>query len=381
MLRSAWPCVIICEVPTSERAGLVTALSLFSFNEKFVCRRGFGTPSAQPPPRHRTPATDRRRHLRFSARALASARSEGTSSTSMRPAARRHPTRSPPRWPRCTWRRAATPAPRTRRAGGSRLSSTRPGPRRPASSAARPTRSIFGANMTSLNFTLSRTLGRQLSAGDEIVVTRLDHDANVAPWLDLAADRGPRGPARGRARRHQPGPVRPGAPARPADARSWRSRGPRTRPARSSTPARSCDLAHQAGALAWVDAVQYAAHEPMDVQAIDADVVIVLGLQVLRPAPRASPTARRDLLESWKPYKARPVGVRARSATGSRPERCLRAARRPARHLRLPGQPRRHGRARGLGAPARRADAGRACRRGHAALRPADDGRPGARRS
>src|SRR5262249_7299024 len=48
---------------------------------------------------------------------------------------------------------------------------------------------IFGANMTSLNFTLSRTLGRELSPGDEIVVTRLDHDANVAPWLDLAADR------------------------------------------------------------------------------------------------------------------------------------------------------------------------------------------------
>src|SRR6185437_10509912 len=48
---------------------------------------------------------------------------------------------------------------------------------------------IFGANMTSLNFTLSRTLGRQLAPGDEIVVTRLDHDANVAPWLDLAADR------------------------------------------------------------------------------------------------------------------------------------------------------------------------------------------------
>ena len=49
---------------------------------------------------------------------------------------------------------------------------------------------IFGANMTSLNFTLSRTLGRELEAGDEIVVTRLDHDGNVAPWLDLAADRG-----------------------------------------------------------------------------------------------------------------------------------------------------------------------------------------------
>src|ERR1035437_10350618 len=49
---------------------------------------------------------------------------------------------------------------------------------------------IFGPNMTSLNYTLSRTLGRALQPGDEIVVTRLDHDANVAPWLDLARDRG-----------------------------------------------------------------------------------------------------------------------------------------------------------------------------------------------
>src|SRR6266704_3004298 len=46
--------------------------------------------------------------------------------------------------------------------------------------------SIFGPDMTSLNYTMSRTLGRELRAGDEIVVTRLDHDANVAPWLDLA---------------------------------------------------------------------------------------------------------------------------------------------------------------------------------------------------
>jgi selenocysteine lyase/cysteine desulfurase len=48
----------------------------------------------------------------------------------------------------------------------------------------------FGQNMTTLNFALSRTVGRELRAGDEIVVTRLDHDANVAPWLHLADDLG-----------------------------------------------------------------------------------------------------------------------------------------------------------------------------------------------
>src|SRR5438876_8237353 len=46
-----------------------------------------------------------------------------------------------------------------------------------------PEETIFGANMTTLNFALSRTVGRTFSAGDEIVVTRLDHDGNVSPWL------------------------------------------------------------------------------------------------------------------------------------------------------------------------------------------------------
>src|SRR5918996_2726111 len=47
---------------------------------------------------------------------------------------------------------------------------------------------VFGQNMTTLNFMLSRTLGRELSAGDEIIATKLDHDANVSPWLELARD-------------------------------------------------------------------------------------------------------------------------------------------------------------------------------------------------
>src|SRR5215218_9679608 len=53
-----------------------------------------------------------------------------------------------------------------------------------------PEEVVFGPNMTSLNFTLTRTLGRELARGDEILVTRLDHDANVSPWLELARDLG-----------------------------------------------------------------------------------------------------------------------------------------------------------------------------------------------
>ena len=51
-----------------------------------------------------------------------------------------------------------------------------------------PEEVVFGANMTTLNFALSRTVGRELEAGDEIVVTQLDHDGNVSPWLELARD-------------------------------------------------------------------------------------------------------------------------------------------------------------------------------------------------
>ncbi len=165
---------------------------------------------------------------------------------------------------------------------------------------------VFGANMTSLNFTFSRTLGRQLSPGDEIVVTRLDHDANVAPWLDLAADRD--------------------LVVRHADVHADTSLdlsdleaqlGPRTKVVAFPWAANSTgtivdaraisDLAHQAGALAWVDAVQYAAHEPMDVRAIDADIVICSSYKFCGPHLGIA-YGKRDLLESWKPYKARPVG-------------------------------------------------------------------------
>src|SRR2546421_4880926 len=53
-----------------------------------------------------------------------------------------------------------------------------------------PEETIFGANMTTLAFALSRTAGRTWNEGDEILVTRLDHDANVSPWLELAHDKG-----------------------------------------------------------------------------------------------------------------------------------------------------------------------------------------------
>jgi cysteine desulfurase family protein (TIGR01976 family) len=164
---------------------------------------------------------------------------------------------------------------------------------------------VFGGSMTSLNFALSRTLGRTLRPGDEILVTRLDHDANVAPWLDLAHDIG--------------------LEVRLADINAdttldlsdlERQLGPRTRVVSfpwasnavgTTVDARAvCDLAHQAGAVAWIDAVQYAPHEPMDVRAVGADVLLCSAYKFCGPHLGIA-YGRRDLLESWRPYKARPA--------------------------------------------------------------------------
>jgi cysteine desulfurase family protein (TIGR01976 family) len=183
---------------------------------------------------------------------------------------------------------------------------------------------IFGANMTSLNFTLSRTLGRQLTQGDEIVVTRLDHDANVAPWLDLAADR---------QLRVVHADVHGDTSLDLADLEARLSE--RTRVVAFPWAANStgtivdaraiCDLAHKAGALAWVDAVQYAAHQPMDVKAIGADIVTCSAYKFCGPHLGIA-FGRRDLLESWQPYKARPVSfepVGHRFETGTQPYELL----------------------------------------------------------
>ena len=96
---------------------------------------------------------------------------------------------------------------------------------------------IFGANMTSLDFTLSRTGGREFAPGDEILVSSLDHDGGVAPWLELAYDRD-------LVVRHvemlDDTTLDYDDLAQLADGRGWsRSPGPRTRSGRSSTPSGS----------------------------------------------------------------------------------------------------------------------------------------------
>jgi cysteine desulfurase family protein (TIGR01976 family) len=158
---------------------------------------------------------------------------------------------------------------------------------------------IFGPSTTNLNFSLTRTIGRELRADDEIVVTRLDHDANVAPWLELA---------------HDLGVVVSFADIDLSDLESQLSE--RTRvvafPWASNAlgtivdAERICRLAHDAGALAWVDAVHYAPHGPIDVTALPADVLLCSPYKFYGPHLGLA-FVRRELLERWRPYKVRPA--------------------------------------------------------------------------
>jgi cysteine desulfurase family protein (TIGR01976 family) len=162
-----------------------------------------------------------------------------------------------------------------------------------------PEQTIFGPSMTNLNFMLTRTLARELREGDEVVVTRLDHDANIAPWLEL---------------QHDLGIVVRFAELDLSDledqlsdrtrvvAFPWASNALGT----VTDAERICALAHEAGALAWVDAVHYAPHRPIDVTSIDADVLLCSAYKFFGPHLGVA-YVRRDLLEHWRPYKVRPA--------------------------------------------------------------------------
>jgi cysteine desulfurase family protein (TIGR01976 family) len=176
----------------------------------------------------------------------------------------------------------------------------------------------FGANMTTLNFALSRAAGRELSAGDEIVVTKLDHDGNIAPWLELAHDLGLRVRF---AEIHDDTTLDLDALAAQLGERTrivafpWASNAVGT----LVDVARVCELAHSAGALAWVDAVHYAPHGPIDVAAVGADVLLCSPYKFYGPHLGLA-FARAELLERWRAYKVRPSPERplgARFETGT----------------------------------------------------------------
>ena len=183
---------------------------------------------------------------------------------------------------------------------------------------------IFGPNMTSLDFMLSRTAGREFAAGDEILVSSLDHDGGVAPWLELAHDRD-------LVVRH----IELHADTRLDYDDLAAKLGPRTRVVAFAwasnaigtvvDAARVCAMAHDAGALAWIDAVHYAAHEPIDVRAIDADVLICSPYKFCGPHLGMA-YGRAEVIERWRPYKARPAPTTPlgrRFETGTQPYELL----------------------------------------------------------
>jgi cysteine desulfurase family protein (TIGR01976 family) len=165
---------------------------------------------------------------------------------------------------------------------------------------------VFGPNMTTLTLGVSRALAREMGPGDEIVVTRMDHDANISPWLLVAEDRG--------------------ATVRWADfdvedytldmqglrdlinertkivAMGYASNALGT----VNDVATIVQWAHDAGALAFVDAVQYAPHGPIDVQALDCDLLAMSAYKFFGGHVGAL-YGKYELLDRLQAYKVRPA--------------------------------------------------------------------------
>jgi cysteine desulfurase family protein (TIGR01976 family) len=165
---------------------------------------------------------------------------------------------------------------------------------------------VFGPNMTTLTLGVSRALAREIGPGDEIVVTRMDHDANISPWLLAAEDRG--------------------ATVRWADfdvedytlgmaaLRGLINENTKIVAVGYASNATGTvhdiktivDWAHDAGALAFVDAVQYAPHGPIDIQALDCDLLVMSAYKFFGPHIGVL-YGKYDLLDRLQAYKVRPA--------------------------------------------------------------------------
>ena len=185
---------------------------------------------------------------------------------------------------------------------------------------ANPEEITFGINMTTLNFTLSRQASRTWAAGDRVIVSALDHDANVAPWIELAADLD---------LDLQTIELRSDTTLDLDDLRH--KLNDRTKVVAftatsnavgTTTPVREiADLAHSVGALCWVDGVHALAHTPLDVKQLDADVLLSSSYKYCGPHLGFA-YVRGSIAESWRPYRVRlgadlPTGRRL--ATGTFP--------------------------------------------------------------
>ena len=187
-----------------------------------------------------------------------------------------------------------------------------------------PREIVFGPNMTTLTFAMSRAIGRTLQPGDEIVVTALDHDANVAPWLALAEDRG--------------------CVVQMADVNldtctldmdDLRAKiTPRTKVVAVGYASNAVGTindvaavigwAQEVGALTWIDAVQFAPHGPIDVQALGCDFLACSSYKFFGPH-LGIVYGRLPLLEGLRAYKVRPAEDEppGKWETGTQNHECL----------------------------------------------------------
>ena len=186
-----------------------------------------------------------------------------------------------------------------------------------------PDEVVFGANTTTLTFALSRAIGRDLKSGDELLVTCLDHDANVSPWVCLE-DRGAK--------------VRT-ADIKPADctldmfdlqakirrstrlvAVGWAANAVGT----INDVTEAIRLAHDVGAMTFIDAVHYAPHGLIDVKAIDTDFLACSSYKFFGPHQGILYGKREQLLR-LRPYKLRVCSEKLpdRWETGTQNHECM----------------------------------------------------------
>jgi cysteine desulfurase family protein (TIGR01976 family) len=163
---------------------------------------------------------------------------------------------------------------------------------------------VFGANMTTLTFAMSRAIGRELGPGDEIVLTLLDHDANFSPWKALE-EKG----VTIRAVRFNEDDCTLDMQDLAAKichrtkvvAVGYASNAVGT----INNVAEVVRLARQSGALSYIDAVHYAPHGPIDVRALDCDFLVCSTYKFFGPHMGVL-CGKREHLKRLRPYKVRP---------------------------------------------------------------------------
>ena len=172
--------------------------------------------------------------------------------------------------------------------------------------ARRPEEIIFGNNMTTLTLHISRSLARNLQPGDHILVTRLDHDANISPWMLAAEDKGC----------HliwvdidvEQGTLDLADFARALERKpKIAAFGYASNLLGTINPVKKLTkMAKEAGALVYIDAVQYAPHGPIDVQDLDCDFLVCSSYKFFGPHAGAL-YGKYDLLNELRAYKVRPA--------------------------------------------------------------------------